>query len=86
MIATPEPSQADQILAHLEEGKELTPMDALDLFGCMRLAARIWDLRHERGVAISERRLRLGLGKWVTVYFIAPKEPEAEAGKEAADA
>lgn len=29
------------------EGNEITPMDALNMFGCFRLGARIADLRDE---------------------------------------
>lgn len=38
-------SQCDKILAWLKEGNALTALDALDKFGCNRLAARIADLR-----------------------------------------
>lgn len=38
-------SQAEAIRAHLESGRDLTPIDALDLYGCFRLAARIDELR-----------------------------------------
>ena len=38
-------SQCDVILQHLKSGKSLTPLDALRLYGCFRLAARIHDLR-----------------------------------------
>lgn len=38
-------SQCRAILNHLQQGKGITPMDALNLFGCFRLSARIWDLR-----------------------------------------
>lgn len=40
-------SQTDQIRAYLEKGKSLTPLDALHRFGCLRLGARIWDLRQD---------------------------------------
>ena len=45
-------SQADAIALYLESGRELTAIDALDLFGCFRLAARIKDLR-KRGIDIE---------------------------------
>jgi hypothetical protein len=35
------------IRRHLERGESLTPRDALTLYGCARLAARIHDLRQE---------------------------------------
>lgn len=38
-------SQNQQIRSHLNSGKSLTPRQALDLFGCFRLAARIYDLK-----------------------------------------
>lgn len=37
-------TQAAQILSHLRAGHRITPMEALDLFGCFRLGARIWEL------------------------------------------
>ncbi len=40
-------NQSAQILSHLQSGKSITPKDALQLFGCFRLAARIKDLRDE---------------------------------------
>lgn len=38
-------SQNQAILQHLQAGNVLTHLDALHLFGCARLAARINDLR-----------------------------------------
>lgn len=40
-------TQAQQILKHLRDVGPLTPIDALELFGCFRLGARIWDLNQE---------------------------------------
>ena len=37
-------SQCDRILSHLKR-KPITPLEALGLYGCFRLAARINDLR-----------------------------------------
>lgn len=45
-------SQCNRILIHLQEGKTITPLEALNLFRCMRLASRISDLR-KRGHNIS---------------------------------
>ena len=44
-IAENSDSQNRQILAHLQKGNTITQMDALRMFGCMRLASRINDLR-----------------------------------------
>lgn len=38
-------SQRACILAHLQKGKTLSPLEALALFGCLRLSARICELR-----------------------------------------
>ena len=40
-------SQRKRILKHLLSGKALTPIQALNLFGCLRLSARIKDLRDD---------------------------------------
>lgn len=40
-------TQTATILAHLQAGESITPMDALRDFGCFRLAARIKDIRDE---------------------------------------
>lgn len=42
--ALPNPSQSKKILAWLVSGKTLTQAQALKMFGCARLAARIRDL------------------------------------------
>lgn len=44
-------SQLSDIRDYLATGASLTPLEALTEFGCMRLGARIYDLRRE-GVAI----------------------------------
>lgn len=46
-------SQNKKIIAYLEDGNVITPIEALTLFGCMRLAARISDLKR-RGYIISK--------------------------------
>lgn len=38
-------SQKQKILKHLSSGKSLSPLQALGLFGCYRLASRIYDLK-----------------------------------------
>jgi hypothetical protein len=40
-------TQTETILAHLQAGGSITPIDALREFGCFRLAARIKDIRDE---------------------------------------
>ena len=38
-------SQRMQILSYLQEGNTITPLEALDMFGCFRLSGRIHELR-----------------------------------------
>lgn len=49
-------TQCAQIRAHLLSGRSITPLEALDLYRCFRLGARIYDLRKE-GMEI-ERKMR----------------------------
>ena len=64
-------SQNDAILAHLQTGAELTPLEALRNFGCLRLAARIFELRCE-GVPIAERIVRDGAKHWAAYRLALP--------------
>lgn len=40
-------SQCDDISDHLQNKGSITPVEALDLYGCFRLAARIKELRED---------------------------------------
>ena len=40
-------SQKVQILEFMRAGNSITPLEALYRFGCMRLGARIYDLKQE---------------------------------------
>ena len=59
-------SQTDAVMEHLLTGAELTPLEALQKFGCFRLGARIYDLRKE-GVDIDSRLVWNGRKHW-SVY------------------
>ena len=63
------PTQAGRILAHLRAGHRLTALEALERFGCFRLAARVHELRRE-GWAIEERMVETGSGKRVAEYYM----------------
>ena len=62
-------SQCDRILIHLQSGKTINPLQALNLYDCLRLSARIYDLKkagfdidsrlvHENGVQYAEYSMR----------------------------
>ncbi len=38
-------TQANRILAHLQSGQPLTPIEALNTYRCFRLAARVDELK-----------------------------------------
>lgn len=40
-------SQCTLIEQHLRQGKAITPIEALNLYGCFRLGARIFDLKDQ---------------------------------------
>lgn len=50
-------NQEKQILDYLRQGNAVTPLVALEKFGCMRLAARVYRLR-EQGFKIETRNKR----------------------------
>jgi hypothetical protein len=62
-------SQTTQIANYLNKGKKLTPIDALNKFGCFRLAARIADLRND-GMNIKTTIVKLKNKKQVAQYSI----------------
>jgi hypothetical protein len=62
-------TQCNMILEWMQKGYSITSLEALNLFGCMRLASRIHDLR-ERGYDINTCKIKTNTGKWVTEYTI----------------
>lgn len=66
-------SQNRKILAHLKKGRTLTPLDALSRFGCLRLGARVYDLR-TAGHNIKKRSRRIKPGTIVAEYYLPKGE------------
>ena len=62
-------TQCAEILHHLETVGPLTPLDALNLFGCFRLTSRIWDLK-QQGHEIHTGTCHLQNGKTVAIYSL----------------
>lgn len=65
-------SQCDDILAHLKRGP-ISAIEALNSYGCFRLAARIKDLRAQ-GYDIETKNLDLPNGKTVAQYSLKESE------------
>lgn len=69
--------QQDAILAYLRQGNSLTPLEALNKFGCFRLGARIWELKHQ-GYDIRSELVRGDTGKHFARYRLIKKETQLE--------
>jgi len=65
------------ILAHFEQGKTLTCKQAEELFGCMRLPARVWEL-NRAGFNIQSRMVkgvnRFGRPVRYAEYYVGGEE------------
>jgi len=55
---------------HLLKGKSITALQALEMFGCMRLGARIYDLRMD-GWDINKTSFQLDNGKTIAKYKLS---------------
>lgn len=53
-------TQNERIRKHLESGRWISPLQALNRYGCFRLAGRVHDLREDGMAIISERVKRNG--------------------------
>lgn len=62
-------SQNRAILAYMKSGKRITQLLATDLFGCMRLPSRIYDLK-KAGITIKSQFIKLTSNKRVKEYWL----------------
>ena len=65
-------SQKANVRAWLLDGRSITPLEALNKFGSLRLSAIIFDLREE-GLPIEMERLQVSPKKRVAKYYIKPE-------------
>ena len=65
-------TQKNEIKSHLKMGFRITAIDALDKFGCFRLAARIKDLKDE-GMEIDKVMVETVSGARVAQYYSPSK-------------
>jgi hypothetical protein len=63
------------ILNHLERGESITALDSLRLYGVLRLAARIEELRKD-GKTIVTQSVRLGNKEFARYTLLKGKENE----------
>ena len=62
-------AQNELIKKHLVDGNSITSLEALKLFGCLRLSGRIYDLKKE-GLPITAKTKTTDSGKRVAEYYI----------------
>lgn len=62
-------SQESKILDHMLRGHRITGIDALNLYGCFRLPARIADIVN-RGFPVQSEFVITNTGKRVKAYWI----------------
>lgn len=70
-------SQNDAILSHMLAGKSISPLEALHLFGCMRLGGRRYDLVKD-GWDVKTDIVKEN-GKRFARYSIDPAHPRIES-------
>lgn len=61
----------NQILAisnYLKSGNSLTALEALNMFGCMNLKGRIWDIK--QFMPVEKKMIMLESGKRVARYYV----------------
>jgi hypothetical protein len=68
-------TQKEAILRHLQSGRTITPLEALNLYGCFRLGARIWELRDE-GYKIKSENVKQGKKTFASYELIVPVHAE----------
>ena len=69
-------SQRDAILNHLESGRTITSLEALNLYGCLRLAAIIHTLREEE-FQIKTEMIDVN-GKTIAEYSLVQEPVQSE--------
>ena len=61
--------QNARILTHLQSGRTITALEALEWFKCFRLASRVCDLR-KAGYDVKKRTIKTNSGKSVAEYYL----------------
>ena len=63
-------SQKARILEYMRQGHSISPMEALNLFGCFRLGARIADIKGEGYLIRTDRVKDPRTGKYYASYSL----------------
>jgi hypothetical protein len=62
-------AQTKRILRDLLRGWKITPLQALKRYSCLRLGARMFDIRR-MGIPVESKMVDVGDGKRVAQYWI----------------
>jgi hypothetical protein len=62
-------TQTQNIIEHLKQGNSITPIEALNQFGCFRLGARIFEIK-QLGYDIDTKKISVGDHKHVAEYSL----------------
>ncbi|MFA9271806.1 MAG: helix-turn-helix domain-containing protein [Baekduiaceae bacterium] len=60
-------------LLRLRGADGLTPAEARDAIACDRLAARVWELRHQHGIEVEDVRERSPMGATFARYYLVTR-------------
>ena len=78
-------TQCERVLEYMEEFGSITPVEAMADLGCMRLAARISDLKEAAGYAIGKRtklgKNRYGQSVSYAEYYLEGNDEQCESGR-----
>ena len=74
------PSQNQRILEYLRSGQRITGLDALLLFGCIRMARVAGDLKAD-GEDVRDRWIKTPSGKRVKEYWIPLSDQDTLFGQ-----
>ena len=64
-------TQKSKVRAHLQSGQSITPIDALERYGCFRLAAIIHTLKNDYGMDIKTELIKNKYGTKYGKYTLA---------------
>lgn len=69
-------NQTAMVLEYIQKKGSITPLEALTELGCMRLGARVWELRHE-GLPIERAMVEANGKRFAKYYLKKEHRPDA---------
>lgn len=69
-MAARQNSQRAKVLRYLQAGNTITPIEALNMFGCFRLSAIIFDIKNKDGVNVYTEMVSEGDKRFAKYYIV----------------